>query len=261
MIGDISHIVVIESLKDSERKTGTELYYDTIQRKIEFLSSSMKSRFFSVLDKNEFIESLNYIEANAQYMESGILIHIEAHGAQSHTGISLQDGSLITWKDLIGTFRAINIITKNNLYISLATCFGRYMFEEVDSDLKSPYSCYISAIEEVLPSEIVDQFSLLFENLIEQCNLVKAYLFMQTNGSAFFYMDSEETFKAAFKISSDRLKYDLDLRTEIIDQARELINKGEMTMSENDLYEIVLIDVLKDYYERQKKTFEFEDNN
>ena len=84
MIGDIKHIIVIESLEPAEKQTGKELYNDTIKMQIDFVlpaEKKMTHKFFDAQTKAELIDALKYAIANADYMQSGLLLHLEMHGS------------------------------------------------------------------------------------------------------------------------------------------------------------------------------------
>lgn len=144
MADSFRHIIVIQSLFIEDDNSGEDLYNDIIKRYIDYNKKSIAHQFHRVSSKEELAEILRYIDSNAIYIPGGIVIHFEIHGSEGKDGLILSDRSLITWKELITFFREINIKTDNRLYITLATCYGRYLFEGVDSDKKSPYSGYIS---------------------------------------------------------------------------------------------------------------------
>ena len=235
MIGDISHIVVIESL-ENERKTGTELYNDCIKRKIEFKNSGITHNLYNIKTKEGFTEILKYYITNCTYLTGGILIHIEMHGDKSLKGLVVSDGTLITWSEMVDLFRPINVTTCNNLYICMATCNGRYLYRGVQPHEKSPYSCFISASKPVGSSEILEQFSLLFESLIQKGNLVQAYLEMEKQSTLFYYKDSKEIFEEAFASTAKRFRTDPKTREDIIRQTKEQVSKEGLEMPSEDAF-------------------------
>lgn len=258
MVGDIRHIVIIESL-DNERETGTELYNDCIKRNIEFRKSSITHNLHKIKTKEEFCEVLSYYKANSPYMADGILIHLEMHGDDKLSGLLLADNTLLTWADLVNLFRPINVNTCNSLYITMATCNGRFLYKGVNPHEKSPFSCYISSNTTVVPSEIVDQFTILFERLIENGNLVRAYLDMEKQGTKFYYKDSYETFEEAFQISSKSFVTEPKIKEEILNEAKMKIEKEGFQMLPDSSFDEIVKLALKKTYERHKKAFDFTD--
>lgn len=256
MIGDINHIVVIESLKN-ERETGTELYHDIITRSIEFRKSNITHKIYKVHTRPEFENVLMYYHANSPYMGGGILIHLEMHGDNQYLGLVLSDGSLMTWEELVTLFRPINVNSSNNLYITLATCNGRFLYKGVHPYDKSPYSCYISASEAVNAEEIVEQFSILFERLIDNGNLINSYLQMENHGTKFYYKDSKVTFEEAFKVTSEKFLSDPEIRKEILKESKRQIEELGLQMPHDASFDIIAKLALKDTYSRHKKAFDF----
>jgi hypothetical protein len=258
MTGAIAHIIVIESL-EGERLTGTELYKDCIVRNIEYRKSPISPRFFAARTKAELADALQYCVVNAPYMPSGILVHLEAHGAADRTGLVLADGALIVWEELVDLMRQINVACCNNLYISLAACEGRYLYLGAKLGKKSPYASFISASIPVYPEQIVNEFTWLFEHLIENGNLIDSTLYMQDRGSAFYYKDSKTTFEEAFAVTAERMRHDPALREDLIQQTRVETARQGVGMPPETSFEWMVELALRNAYAREKKTFEFSD--
>jgi hypothetical protein len=258
MIGDIQHIVVIESLLN-ERETGSELYNDCIKRNVEYRNSRISHKLHKVNNRKDFIEILNYYAVNSPYMPGGILLHIEMHGDENLNGLILSDGGLLTWNELVDLFRPINIKTCNKLYLSLATCNGRYLYKGVHPNDKSPYSCYISASTTVNVDEILSEYTLLFERVIEKGNLVAATNEISKEGAKFFYKDSEETFREAFQVTATTFMTDPEIKESVLREIKEQIEKEGMQIPPDLTFESVTPRVLRDTYERHKKAFDFSD--
>lgn len=255
MVGDIQHIVVIQSLSVNEVSSGKNLYDDIIARGIALRKNGMTHEYFDVRDKHQLIEILKYVNAQAPYRPSGVLIHLEMHGSKDLDGLVLANKQLISWNELVELFRDINVNTKNHLYITMATCYGRYLYEGVDPEKKSPYSGYISASKEVMVAEVVDDFGQLFESLLINGNLVKSYLELAET-SNFYYKDSKTTFEE--NILNVKYKFDNDhqFRQQFIDdvQAEGAFNNIKLTDEE---IEEIRRQAFNDIVRRQKTAFEF----
>jgi hypothetical protein len=253
MIGDIKHIAVIESL-EGEWLTGEDIYNNIIIPQISAYGSDIQHNYYKVPSKKDFINVLKYYEANGRYLLGGLLIHLEMHGNTEEIGLS--DGSGITWAELIDLLRVINVATCNKLYITMATCKGRYLYQGVDPYQKSPYSGYISASKTITNGEIFDNFSLLFSILVKSGNLLEAYQEMEKTNSNFFYKDSETVFEENFKIVSENSNY----RNKIIKQAKEIAQSlGQPVPEDDNISEQLYQQVLDVIYDRQKKAFDFPD--
>lgn len=256
MVGQIKHIVVIESLGENDRKTGKELYDDVIRRNIDYKQQKalkMSHKLFEAPTKQDFINILTEITQVSDSFSDGILIHLETHGASNKTGLILADGQLISWSELTDIFREINIATNNNLYVTMATCLGRYMYKAAPTTQKAPYSGYISASKEVSPNEILENFSLLFETLIESGNLIYSYQVMEKQGSNFYYKDCEATFNANF----EKFRCTQEFKDKISKAAREEVARNTGTLISPEEADIIYDNALQDNYEIQSKNFLF----
>lgn len=258
MIGDIKNIFVIESLseKDGIIYTGESLYNDYIKRRIEFYDKDFRHEFSKVSNKVQLIDRLKFIETNSPYMMRGILIHLDMHGDEELNGLILSDKSLVTWEELAEQFRPINITSKNNLFITMGTCNGRFLYKGVNPYKKSPYSATISANKVVSSEEVYEKFGKLFEELIDRGNLIEAYLEMEKSGSSFYYKDSEKTFEEAYKSVRTKLSNNSELKKQILEEANKATGVKLSDKEEDFIFRKALFDM----YLQQKAAFDFTDN-
>lgn len=256
MVGDIRNVIVIQSLSKADGNTGEILYNDVIRRRIDYLQPKaikMTHTFFNVLDKESFVDYLKELAISSELMESGVLIHLEMHGAKDKSGLMFADKSFIDWVELANLFRDINITVNNNLYVTMATCFGRYLYQGNIYTKKAPYSGFISASKEVLESEIIDDFSLLFEVLIASGNLVNAYNDLDERGSNFYYKDVKTVYEENFEAFKKNPKH----RAVVLDSAIQTIRETGQDVHNNDLVNLMYDLSLKNAYEKQTKDFLF----
>jgi hypothetical protein len=66
-----------------------------------------------------------------------LYLHFEMHGCRE--GLMLNSGELLSWEELYQYFVLINSRLQNQLFVSLATCFGAYIINSVDPT-KKPHS-------------------------------------------------------------------------------------------------------------------------
>lgn len=261
VVRKINHIFVIQSLSTDDKPTGEELYNDVIKRRIDLIQSDtikMTHAYFDVKDKNAFIGSLKYIQTNAPYLPGGLLVHFEMHGSADKDGLVLADNSLVTWKEIVELLRPINISTCNKLFVTLATCFGRFMYLGVDPNLKSPYQAYISASKVVKVREVLESFNTLFEILIDCGDLVHAYLEHEKNNSPFFYKDSLTTFDEHIKLVRAKMLNDPEFKKRIQDHPtlKQQLATGQVDQATLDMItEMAWQDTLK----RHAEAFNFSD--
>lgn len=262
MIGDIKHIIVVESLDSAnEPQTGKDLYDDTIKRQIDFLQPDDKKMthiFFDAQTKNQFMETIKYLVANSPYMQGGVLLHLEMHGSSDLEGLVLADGSFINWTELVDLFREININLCDKLFVTMATCNGRYLYKGGNAKLKSPFSGYISASKTVTVGEIMRDFTILFESLLKSYNIVESYIELDAKGSNFFYKDSKGVFEDSFASILAKMKSDPTIKQEILKVAMEGSAKAGEPIPDEEMKEFIFNKALKDTYDQHKKAYEFE---
>lgn len=207
MIVKVKHIIIIESLgaTDGSHFTGETLYNDTIKRRIDLYEKDFTHQLYKVNSQETFSKIIKYNQHIADYMHEGVVIHLEMHVDNELNGLVLSNRELIRWEEICDLLRPINVATKNKLFLTMGTCNGRYIYKGVYPYKKSPYSGYISASKTVKPEEIYTKFGLLFENLIENGNIVNSYLEMEKTESSFYYKDSERVFKEAFSETMENL--------------------------------------------------------
>lgn len=255
MTGHIRHIVVIQSLV-GERLTGTELYEDCIRRRIDLQGLNFTHAFYNVNSKQSLTDLLGHYGNLAANYENGLVIHLEMHGDENLSGLVLSNGQLVKWLELVDLFRTINLGTRNNLYITMATCNGRQMYTAVDTNKKSPYAAYISASMEVPNEQIAEVFFALFDNVLDNANLLTSYLSMQELSADFYYKDSKTTFEEGFSNTLDKLYGGENLKAGILADASNATQKAtgvKMTPEfENYIFEIAIKDIYKKHYDAFK---------
>ncbi|SEJ16752.1 hypothetical protein SAMN05192553_102729 [Cyclobacterium xiamenense] len=261
MTGKVKHILVIESLDESDgvHFTGEALYNDIIRRRIDLYGKDFTHQFHKVNSKESFSQIIKYVQYNANFMQEGVVIHFEMHGDNALEGLVLSNGELIKWEEICNLLRPINVATKNKLFVTMGTCNGRFLYKGVDPYRKSPYSGYISASKTVKPEEIYTKFGLLFEHLIENGNIVDSYLEMEKSESNFYYKDSKRVFKEAFSKTMENLANDSGLKEEILKDSIEQTKMATGKEFNKQESEVIFKKALKDIYNNQLKAFDFEE--
>lgn len=202
-LAPVNTIIVIESLGSDDRKTGKELYDDVIVRYNEYFHSTAKqsliTRYYAINNKSEFLELLNVIALESSSYASGVLIHIETHGSDDRSGMVLYNGEKLIWGEVQDVMIRINVNTNNQLYLSMATCFGVYIHETMDHKKRAPFCAFISALKKVTENEIIEFFEPFFRELINSRDAIEAIKKNQINNSNFYYKDAEEIYKQIIK--------------------------------------------------------------
>lgn len=165
-----STIVVIESIPLNERATGKSLYEDLIIRKT-YQNPVLKAEYHRIENKQDLIERMQTIWMQCQQQRIHPLLHLEVHG--SLDGLVLASGESITWGELAGMFRQINMVIKNNLFVSMVTCYAARLFGEAHPDQPAPYFGFIGSWDKIFEGYYDQDFYNFYEYLLSSNDFSK----------------------------------------------------------------------------------------
>ncbi len=167
---EITHngIIVIQSLKDNERKTGDELHKDILQYK-KYLHKDSFVEFYNVTTVMEFIKTLENIEKT---MSIGMIfsLHLETHGSEN--GIHLSSGECMTWKQFFDNIRPINIKMGHLLIVIMAMCKGGRIMSCIEPSKRAPYNAFIGAFRDITVDEVSRGFSAFYGKYTNMLDIV-----------------------------------------------------------------------------------------
>jgi hypothetical protein len=256
-------IYVIESLFPDDKKTGTLLYNDLLKIKT-FQIPQLKSELFNPNTKKELIECFEKIKKEIVELDTYPFIHLELHGSNNKDGLALNSYELITWNELAEYFRAINQLCYHNLFVSLATCYGAYIFEEIKPWEPAPFWGYVGTYIKVHEDDIEVSFYSFFDTLLDtldfnisvkslnESNNILEYRYVFYNAEAVFELICE-TYE---RISSepDNIKRRAIELTKIT--AEKLgVTDPEIIKQEEIKMENLIINSKEYYYQKHKSIF------
>jgi len=162
-------VFILQSLEDKERRTGDEIELKI--KNISFKTRNIEVKLTDIKSSDEFFRTIQGINSA---VSNGTLpfIHFEIHG--SDEGLGLSNGDYITWNKLKEPLRDINILTKNNLFISLATCFGAHLLKIYKPWEPCPFYGYIGPLKSADNRDLEASYSIFFETLLLENNFAKA---------------------------------------------------------------------------------------
>lgn len=168
---DFNKIYVIESLPDSETKTGTDLHNDIIRRKLWTLDKYQSDLVLI----NSKLELINFFEkVKTEIKENSIVpfFHFEIHG--NPNGFVLKSGESVNWLELHHRLIELNILVNIRIWISLATCFGAYIYSIIKPIDRAPFYGYIGAWTEINVIDLQASFESFFDILLDKFNINEA---------------------------------------------------------------------------------------
>jgi hypothetical protein len=193
-------IYVIESLFPEDEKSGEILHNDIIRRKIEQTKSGIEHELILVNNKEEFFKAFDYIRQEVIYRLVNPIIHFEIHGCKE--GFVLNSDELIEWKDLQMRLLELNLLTKNNLFLSLATCYGGHIHKVISPRMWTPFWGYVGLLDEVYEDQVMAGFQEFFDELLTSLNFGTATQRLNQNNpklpTEFYFCNTEYVFNRAY---------------------------------------------------------------
>ncbi len=209
-------IIVIQSLPDNERKTGTEIHNDTISRRA-WVDPNLSTELIDINRRNELFKLLERINKEAAEFDAIPFIHFETHGTEK--GISLKSGQEVLWKEIIPKLREININSGNNLFVSISSCWGGNIQFEIEIIKPCPFRGFIGPMDKIYPDELLETFTNFFNELLLTDDFEKAINQLNINNNSrveFHHLNSESYFEIVLKLHKAKYAENTDLHDERI---------------------------------------------
>jgi hypothetical protein len=153
-----------------------------------------------VKTREEFINALNKIKSHIIYNSVNPIIHIEMHG--STNGLETTNGETISWDELQPIFTEMNVICENNLFLTLATCYGGYIYKAISPRIRTPFWGLVGPFEEVNSGEILADFTSFYEEFIDSTDFNLAEKALNESNerlrSKFKFQNTEFVFNKAY---------------------------------------------------------------
>lgn len=152
-------IIVIQSLKENDRKTGEELFNDILRYKPE-VNKEVYVKFYNIGNHSEFVEILNKIERDIP-RNHVLTLHFETHGCID--GIGLGDGTLVKWGELFSLLRPINIKLSNLLMVIMSMCQGAAISSHIEPTLRCPFRAFVGFEKDMKEGDLLEVYSIFYE--------------------------------------------------------------------------------------------------
>lgn len=201
---DFNKIFVLESLF-GERQTGKELYQDILRWQKFKHKGKLQIEFIEITNKSEF--NLFFEALTHECRTEGIMpiLHLEIHG--NSYGLQLVSKEIVSWEELYNYLVAINIIIKNNLFLTLGVCEGAYLMSQIKPYKPVPFYGFIGSFQKITSEDIIIRYSAFYTEFLESFSVNKAInMLFKSNPklpSSYQLIKSEETFYHSLKLYED----------------------------------------------------------
>lgn len=153
-------IIVIQSLKESDRKTGEELFNDILRYKPE-INKDVYVKFYNAWDHLQFVKTLETIENETPHNHT-LTLHFETHGCID--GIGLGDGTLVKWRELFSLLRPINVKLSNLLMVIMSMCRGAAISSHIEPTLRCPFRAFVGFEKDMKEGDLLEVYSVFYES-------------------------------------------------------------------------------------------------
>lgn len=165
---------IIESLPEGER-TGKALEL-SLKGKKNLVLDPEKIHYHYVYSKADLFTLLSKI---AQRSESFYpIIHFEIHGCvnekKEKIGLFLDSHEVVLWDELAFFLRPINYLSKNNLFITMAVCFGACLLKTLHGTMSSPCWGFVGSFETLLVPNLEICYNRFYESFLTKYNVNEA---------------------------------------------------------------------------------------
>lgn len=155
-------IIILESLQDGDKLTGTNLYDNLIRYKLPFDSKL----YNQIVDEGDWYGTIEDIQSNVQYGDT-VFIHLEIHGNEKGSGVVLKNGDFISFNRMCDDFRVINKKIGCNLYVTLAVCHGLFLITGLVPLKEMPFNGLIGSQEVIYVPDLEIRFFEFYNSFIE----------------------------------------------------------------------------------------------
>jgi hypothetical protein len=170
-IGAINMIVVIESLRAGDWKTGRALRDD-----LEIIAlphgNNLQIHYKTAHDADELEFLLRELNAYVSLSGRAPCLHIECHGDKD--GLELSDGSRMPWSRLKPLLVEINRTSRMNLFLVLACCDGAYFLPECRYHETVPFAWMFGPTGEIGADPILALSGALYTELLKGSDITSA---------------------------------------------------------------------------------------
>lgn len=242
-------LFIIQSLADSDRKTGTELE-NKINVWAKVNQTPIQAVLFNVETKEEWEATWNGIYTSIRDCANIPIIHLVMHGNENYVGIKKGYGGLVPLSELFDKVRKANELSRNNIFLSMAVCKGLNVIRSLSVSEHMPF-CGLLASEDTLSNdESLKNYELFYMSFFTKRNIDEAKAELLATGihpELYKLSKPEEIFMNAMCGYLESQSKD----DKIEERAKTIANMGKIDIRDEQEW--------KDFVERVRKLVKEED--
>lgn len=174
-------LFIIQSLEDSDRKTGTELE-NILNTWATKNNVPIQAVLFDVETKEEWEATWNGIYTSIRDCANIPIIHLVMHGNESYVGIKKGYRGLIPLSELFDKVRKANELSRNNIFLSMAVCKGLNVIRSLSVSKHMPFCGLLASENPLSNDESLANYALFYKSFFTKLNIDKAKAELKANG-------------------------------------------------------------------------------
>lgn len=189
-------------MKPNDKLTGTDLHKDLLRYQ-SIVHSDFESILRNPVDKKDWNQLFKEIEEDCRLNGNSPIIHLEVHGEKLKRGLVLTSGELVTWEELYQNLVDINIAIKNELFITMAVCFGNFWLSSAFLNRPAAFRGIVGSFYELMESDLVIRYEAFYQELFNSFDFNRAYDALKNSNPGlpndYRCYSAEEIFALAFR--------------------------------------------------------------
>lgn len=215
-------LFILESLLPTELQTGTELE-KRINNWAPVKGINCQAVTFQIHSMQDWGFAWNAIYTSIEKMGNMPIIHLEMHGNKTAVGIDNGKNGVIPLMDVFKKVQRANIVSQNNVFLSLAVCMGLNVIRNLNVYEPMPFCGVLGSLETLKNDELLENYTIFYKAFLTTLNLDKAKQIMKESGvdaTKYELYKPEQIFMNAYLGYLESYKTDDQIREKAIAAAK-----------------------------------------
>ena len=216
-------IFILESLLPKETQTGT-LLEQRINHWAPTQGINCQAVTFPVHSMQEWENTWNGIYTSIETMGIIPIIHLEMHGNKTEIGIDKGQNGIIPLTEVFKKVQKANVLSKNNVFLSLAVCKGLNVIRSLGVYQPMPFCGVLGSEETHESDELLENYTIFYKEFLTTLNFDKAETVMKAAGidaDKYILLKPEQVFMNAYLGYLESYKTDEQIANKAIAAAKE----------------------------------------
>jgi hypothetical protein len=168
----LSRVVIVESLKPGELKTGLETA-NFVRAQDSTLAVGIPIEYHDCDSAQDFTNILASLNLDAIQTQNFPLLQVECHG-DDVLGLEFRDASCLSWPQLSELLAELNKATRFNLISVFSACYGGYFLSRLSTVDPAPCYAMLAPTEAIWPHEILAAFRTFYSEFFRTMDAGRA---------------------------------------------------------------------------------------